>query len=132
MGKERRFNGLKHVWGFDKFIPLRAFNDASNGYLVEDTCVFEAEVLVKERNKFKEISISCKCISKIENFSKLDAGYEESQEDRATPMGAGPDAGDYLSLFLVFGDSTVRSTVKVYAEFTFRILDQVRAMHESS
>ncbi|KAH9753446.1 hypothetical protein KPL71_015073 [Citrus sinensis] len=59
MGKERRFNGLKHVWGFDKFIPLRAFNDASNGYLVEDTCVFEAEVLVKERNKFKEISISC-------------------------------------------------------------------------
>ncbi|GAY57508.1 hypothetical protein CUMW_179970, partial [Citrus unshiu] len=112
MGKERRFNGLKHVWGFDKFIPLRAFNDASNGYLVEDTCVFEAEVLVKERNKFKEISIICKCISKIENFSKLDAGYEESQEDRDTPMGAGPDAGDYLSLFLVFGDSTVRSTVK--------------------
>ncbi|ESR46000.1 hypothetical protein CICLE_v10003387mg, partial [Citrus x clementina] len=68
---------------FDKFIPLRAFNDASNGYLVEDTCVFEAEVLVKERNKFKrecqsikEISISCKCVWKIEN---LDAGYEESQ-----------------------------------------------------
>ncbi|GAY69169.1 hypothetical protein CUMW_269930, partial [Citrus unshiu] len=102
MGKERRFNGLKHVWGFDKFIPLRDFNDASNGYLVEDTCVFEAEVL-------------------IENFSKLDAGYEESQEDRATPMGTGPDAG--LSLFLVFGDSTVRSTIKLYAEFTFRILD---------
>ncbi|KAH9687462.1 TRAF-like family protein [Citrus sinensis] len=85
MGKERRFNGLKHVWGFDKFIPLRDFNDASNGYLVEDTCVFEAE------------------------------------EDRATPMGTGPDAG--LSLFLVFGDSTVRSTIKLYAEFTFRILD---------
>ncbi|KAK9215013.1 hypothetical protein WN944_007016 [Citrus x changshan-huyou] len=96
MGKERRFNGLKHIWGFDKFIPLRAFNDASNGYLVEDTCVFEAE------------------------------------EDRATPMGTGPNAGDCLSLFLVFGDSTVRSTVKVYVEFTFRILDQVRAMHESS
>ena len=54
------------------------------------------------------------------------------QEDRATPMGTGPNAGDCLSLFLVFGDSTVRSTVKVYVEFTFRILDQVRAMHESS
>ena len=52
------------------------------------------------------------------------------QEDRATPMGTGPDAG--LSLFLVFGDSTVRSTIKLYAEFTFRILDPVRAMHESS
>ena len=86
MGKERRFNGLKHAWGFDKFIPLRAFNDASNGYLVEDTCVFDAEVLVKERNKFKgeclsikEIASSCKYVWKIENFSKLDAGYEESQ-----------------------------------------------------
>ncbi|ESR46017.1 hypothetical protein CICLE_v10003902mg, partial [Citrus x clementina] len=86
MGKERRFNGLKHVWGFDKFIPLRAFNDALNGYLVEDTCVFDAEVLVKERNKFKgeclsmkEIASSCKYVWKIEKFSKLDAGYEESQ-----------------------------------------------------
>ncbi|GAY69433.1 hypothetical protein CUMW_271950, partial [Citrus unshiu] len=86
MGKERRFNGLKHVWGFDKFIPLRAFNDASNGYLVEGTCVFDAEELVKERNKFKgeclsmkEIASSCKYVWKIENFSKLDAGYEESQ-----------------------------------------------------
>ncbi|KAH9753481.1 TRAF-like family protein [Citrus sinensis] len=33
IGKERRFNGLKLEWGFDQFIPLKAFNDASNGYL---------------------------------------------------------------------------------------------------
>ncbi|KAH9753436.1 TRAF-like family protein [Citrus sinensis] len=72
----------------ENYCVVQAFNDASNGYLVEDTCVFEAE------------------------------------EDRATPMGTGPNAGDCLSLFLVFEDSTVRSTVKVYAKFTFRILDQ--------
>lgn len=46
MGKERRFNGVKLEWGFDQFIPLEAFNDASNGYLVDDTCVFVAEVLI--------------------------------------------------------------------------------------
>ena len=53
MGKERRFNGVKLEWGFDKFIPLEAFNDASNGYFVDDTCVFGAEVFVKERNIIK-------------------------------------------------------------------------------
>ncbi|KAH9687507.1 TRAF-like family protein [Citrus sinensis] len=118
MGKERRFNGLKLEWCFDQFIPLKAFNDASNGYLVEDTCVFGAEV---------------------ENFSKSDKGRQESQVFNAGnhkwqielhPMGTGVGAGDHLSLFLALGDSTVES-VKVYAEFTLRILDQVGAKHRS-
>ncbi|KAH9753467.1 TRAF-like family protein [Citrus sinensis] len=118
IGKERRFNGLKLEWGFDQFIPLKAFNDASNGYLVEDTCVLGAEV---------------------ENFSKLDKGRQESQvfcagnqkwKIELHPMGTGVGAGDHLSLFLALGDSTVES-VKVYAEFTLRILDQVGAKHRS-
>ncbi|GAY34869.1 hypothetical protein CUMW_013750 [Citrus unshiu] len=46
------------------------------------------------------------------------------------PMGTGVGAGDHLSLFLALGDSTVES-VKVYAEFTLRILDQVGAKHRS-
>ena len=86
MGKERRFHVLKLEWGFDQFIPLEEFNDASNGYLVEDTCVFDAEELVKERNKFKgeclsmkEIASSCKYVWKIENFSKLEAKLYESE-----------------------------------------------------
>ena len=85
-GKERRFNGLKLEWGFDQFIPLIAFNDASNGYLVEDTCVFGAEVFVKERNMVKgeclsmeKYAYSSKYVWKVENFSKLDKGRQESQ-----------------------------------------------------
>ncbi|KDO38594.1 hypothetical protein CISIN_1g047515mg, partial [Citrus sinensis] len=86
MGKERRFNGVKLEWGFDQFIPLEAFNDASNGYLVDDTCVFGAEVFVKERNIIKgeclsmaNITSSCKFVWMGENFSKLDERRQESQ-----------------------------------------------------
>ncbi|ESR46022.1 hypothetical protein CICLE_v10003151mg, partial [Citrus x clementina] len=134
IGKERRFNGLKLEWGFDQFIPLKAFNDASNGYLVEDTCVLGAECLSMEKYAY-----SSKYVWKVENFSKLDKGRQESQvfcagnqkwKIELHPMGTGVGAGDHLSLFLALGDSTVES-VKVYAEFTLRILDQVGAKHRS-
>ncbi|KAH9687492.1 TRAF-like family protein [Citrus sinensis] len=146
MGKERRFNGLKLEWGFDQFIPLKAFNDASNGYLVEDTCVFGAEVFVKERNIVKgeclsmeKYAYSSKYVWKVENFSKLDKGRQESQvfcagnhkwKIKLYPAGIDIGAADHLSLFLALGDSTVES-VKVYAEFTLRILDQLGAKHKS-
>lgn len=54
MGRERRFGELKLQCSFDQFIPLTTFNNTSNGYLVEDTCVFGAEVFVKYRNKGKK------------------------------------------------------------------------------
>ncbi|KAE9447102.1 hypothetical protein C3L33_21005, partial [Rhododendron williamsianum] len=42
----RRFHRTKTEWGFDQFLPLDTFNDASNGYLHDDCCVFGAEVFV--------------------------------------------------------------------------------------
>lgn len=42
----RRFHRMKLEWGFDKFIPLAAFKDTAKGYLVDDTCVFGAEIYV--------------------------------------------------------------------------------------
>ncbi|GKV06868.1 hypothetical protein SLEP1_g18690 [Rubroshorea leprosula] len=45
--KERRFRGLRNQWGFDQFLPLRTFNDVASGYLVDDTCVFGAEVKIQ-------------------------------------------------------------------------------------
>ncbi|ESR46024.1 hypothetical protein CICLE_v10003625mg [Citrus x clementina] len=119
---ERRFNGVKLEWGFDQFIPLEAFNDASNGYLVDDTCVFVAEF-----------------VWMVENFSKLDERRQESQVFCAGehkwkivlyPMGNGCGDGDHLSLFLAFEDSTLEA-IKVYARYTLRIFDQVGAKHKS-
>ena len=77
LGKERRFHALKLECGFDQLMPLKAFNDASNGHLLEDTCVFGAEVFVsKERSKGNGECLSMikdppstKYLWRIENFS---------------------------------------------------------------
>ncbi|KAK7844191.1 ubiquitin carboxyl-terminal hydrolase 12 [Quercus suber] len=47
-GMIRRFHDIKMEWGFDKFLPLDSFNFLPNGYLVNDCCVFGAEVFVHE------------------------------------------------------------------------------------
>lgn len=80
VGKERRFHAVKREWGFDKFIATGTFSDASNGYLMEDTCMFGADVFVsKERSSGRgeclsmiKDATSSKHVWKIENFSKLD------------------------------------------------------------
>ncbi|KAH9687477.1 TRAF-like family protein [Citrus sinensis] len=83
MGKERRFHGLKLEWGFDQFIPLEEFNDASNGYLLGDTCVFGAEVLVKERNKCKG---------------------DQKWKILLLPKGLGEASGSHISMYLRLTD----------------------------
>lgn len=73
--------------GFDKLIPLDEFTDASHGYLIDDTCVFGAEVFVlKETRISKGESVSRiqlprtnKHVWKVENFSKLDAKCYDSE-----------------------------------------------------
>jgi hypothetical protein len=37
---------MKGEWGFEQLISLDELFDSSNGYLVEDSCVFGAEVFV--------------------------------------------------------------------------------------
>ncbi|XP_017973953.1 PREDICTED: MATH domain and coiled-coil domain-containing protein At3g58210-like [Theobroma cacao] len=80
-GAVKRFHQMKTEWGFDQLVPLESFNDPSNGYLVDDSCVFGAEVFVIEQTRKLE------CVSiinqphgnpitfKIKNFSKLDKEY---------------------------------------------------------
>lgn len=45
-GSTGRFHVLQTEWGIPKFIDLATFNDPSNGYLIDDTCVFGAEVFI--------------------------------------------------------------------------------------
>ncbi|KAH9687473.1 TRAF-like family protein [Citrus sinensis] len=148
MGKERRFHVLKLEWGFDQFIPLEEFNDASNGYLVGDTCVFGAEVLVKERNKCKGECLflakltsasNYKHVWKIENFSKLEAKLYESEvfvagnqkwKIKLYPKGRGVGRGSHISVYLALADlSTITRDSKIYVHFTLRIRDQVLSKH---
>lgn len=102
--KERRFRGMKLEWGLDKAISLKAFNEVSNGFLVDDTCVFGAEVFVcKERSTGKgecvsliKDAIANKHVWKIENYSKLNAESYDSK-----PFNAG-DKKWYLWLASLF------------------------------
>ena len=87
---------MKTEWGFDKFIPLKDFNDGSKGYLVDDICAFGAEVFVcRERSTGKGESlvmvkvkdaVTYKHVWEINNFSKLDSECYDSK-----PF----NAGDY-------------------------------------
>lgn len=84
--KIRRFRGAKTEWGFDKLVSLNAFNDASNGYLVDDCCVFGAEIFVIERtgkgecvSMVKELANSTTYTWKIQKFSDLNQECYTSQ-----------------------------------------------------
>ncbi|ESR32503.1 hypothetical protein CICLE_v10005327mg [Citrus x clementina] len=147
MGAERRFHRLKCEWGFDEFIPIKAFNDASNGFLLEDTCVFGAEVFVcKERSTGKGECLSMikdapsiKHVWRIENFSKLRSECCDSQvfnsgdqkwKIQLYPKGRRHGTGTHLAMYLALADSaTLTPGSKIYAEFTVRLLDQVQARH---
>ncbi|XP_038981966.1 ubiquitin carboxyl-terminal hydrolase 12-like isoform X4 [Phoenix dactylifera] len=42
-----QFNARESDWGFTSFMPLSELYDPSRGYLVNDTCIIEAEVAVR-------------------------------------------------------------------------------------
>ncbi|KAJ9189312.1 hypothetical protein P3X46_000622 [Hevea brasiliensis] len=44
---QHQFNGRESDWGFTSFTPLSELYDPSRGYLVNDTLIVEAEVLVR-------------------------------------------------------------------------------------
>lgn len=149
--KPRRFRGMKKEWGFDKYISLKEFNESSNGYLVDDVCVFGAEVFVC-KEKFKGGKGECltmikspiihKHVWKIDNFSKLDDA--KSCESRAFnaggekwkiqvyPKGKGSGEGSHLSLFVALADPTaLHPATKIYAEVKMSLQDQVHSEHHS-
>ncbi|CAK9160708.1 unnamed protein product [Ilex paraguariensis] len=146
--KGRRFYGMKLEWGFDRFIPLTTFSNPDNGYLVNDTCVFGAEVFVcQEKKKAKEESllmmkdaIKYKHTWKIEKFLKLDKGCEDSDTFNAGdqkwkiqlyPKGKSSGIGTHISLYLALADPTALPPgSKIFAEFILRILDQTHSNHD--
>ncbi|XP_012838020.1 PREDICTED: ubiquitin carboxyl-terminal hydrolase 12-like, partial [Erythranthe guttata] len=43
------FQATKFEWGISKFISRKVLSDPSNGYIIDDNCVFGAEVFVVKR-----------------------------------------------------------------------------------
>ncbi|XP_027349368.1 MATH domain and coiled-coil domain-containing protein At3g58270-like [Abrus precatorius] len=45
---QQKFNAGNSAWGSSSFIPLSEFHDPTQGYLVNDTCIIEAQVSVSK------------------------------------------------------------------------------------
>ncbi|KAB5516041.1 hypothetical protein DKX38_026689 [Salix brachista] len=57
-GSLRRFSAIKNKWGLPQMLSLSIFNNASNGYLIGDSCVFGVEVFViKNEGKGEHFSM---------------------------------------------------------------------------
>ncbi|CAI9765793.1 unnamed protein product [Fraxinus pennsylvanica] len=133
----KRFNRMKLQWGFDKFIPLSIFNDPQEGYLVNDTCVFGADVYVAGKGEILSMTrdaISSKHTWNIYMFSTLTNKCLESEPFNAAhqtwkiqlyPKGKDSESSNFISLYLALAEPEKLSPLtKIYAEFTLRILDR--------
>lgn len=45
---QHQFNARESDWGFINFMPLAELYDPARGYLVNDTCVVEADISVRK------------------------------------------------------------------------------------
>lgn len=79
---------MKKEWGFAQLLPLETFKNSSNGYLVNDCCVFGAEVSVVNKTVYTGNWESLSMVKKpmndkftwnIDNFSKLENGFYLSE-----------------------------------------------------
>ncbi|KAM7470397.1 hypothetical protein LguiA_008580 [Lonicera macranthoides] len=76
-GRTSGFHWAKKEWGFARLLPLDFFKDSVNGYLINDTCVFGAEVLVVKNActrhivSMKEEKLINTFTWKIEHFSSI-------------------------------------------------------------
>ncbi|KAM5568573.1 hypothetical protein ABKV19_016233 [Rosa sericea] len=141
--------------GFDQFLPLEEFTDASNGYLIDDTCEFGAEVFVSKQvrtgkgeclvSMIKDVT-KYKHAWRISNFSQLAderytsypflfTGHKYCTWDlQLYPNGNKLKNGsDHISVHVGLADlKSLPPGSKILAEFTIRILDQINGKHHSA
>ncbi|XP_059652539.1 uncharacterized protein LOC132299753 isoform X3 [Cornus florida] len=141
----RRFHIMKTEWGFEKFLSLEKFQNPSNGYLLDDTCVFGAEVFVikfagkGECLSIKALSDNSTYTWTVDHFSALSNQLYSGEFNIGGrnwklllyPKGQGDDEGKSLSLYLAVADSEKNylKSAKLYAKYKLRIRDQVNGKH---
>ncbi|KAK7355058.1 hypothetical protein VNO80_14303 [Phaseolus coccineus] len=52
---EHQFNAKSNDWGFARFIPLDELHNPNNGFIVNDTCIIEVEILVSKLKHENEV-----------------------------------------------------------------------------
>ncbi|KAL3833979.1 hypothetical protein ACJIZ3_008715 [Penstemon smallii] len=135
-GRTQRFHALNLKWGF--CISKSSLIDPCNGYLVNDDCVFGAEVfIIKSQGVVECLSVSKvgehyqRCL-KIPQFSKLEKKWVSEKflacdlnwKLEVHPRGFGEGKGCSISIFLRLVDS-----MKVKAKYTLTMKDQIKGKH---
>ncbi|WCJ18796.1 TRAF-like family protein [Euphorbia peplus] len=145
-GKIKRYHVLRTRHGFDQLLPSAKFNDPSNGYVIDDCCVFGAEVhVIKNTVKANEFSLiknppTGTLTWKIDKFSTLENEKYYSETFSAggcewnlklLPKGDSSEK-DCMALYLLLHANNATSQSLVYAEFNLSITDQVMGDHHIS
>ncbi|GMI78959.1 hypothetical protein like AT3G17380 [Hibiscus trionum] len=140
----RRFYKMKTKWGFSQFLSQETFNNAANGYLVDDCCIFGAEVFVIQRPLKLEKSVLKKPSGgtitwKMDNFSKLDQEFCKSPVVSidgikwylsAYPKGDVSSKDTHLSVFLeLLEPITLLPNLEVYVKCKLRLRSQINSNH---
>ncbi|KAJ9551989.1 hypothetical protein OSB04_016034 [Centaurea solstitialis] len=141
-GNRTRFHEKKMKWGFHKLISLESFKKSENGYLVNDSCVFGAEVSAatvyaqKDRilSMTKPPEIMRTYTWTIENFLTITEKVLYSEIFKVGnvkwrlslyPKGNKLGAGTNLSLYLnVHDPASLPAGWRVYAYFILRLKNQ--------
>ncbi|XP_047309367.1 MATH domain and coiled-coil domain-containing protein At1g31390-like [Impatiens glandulifera] len=134
------FHPFKRQWGISRFIGIDTFN-SSNGYLVDDQCVFGTEVMIIEKASKEEFlflleenaNFSGSYIWKIKSFDCLLHELYESDtftsgdfkwKSQLYPQGYGDGKGNSISVFLCLDESTLPKDSKVYVKYKFCLLNK--------
>ncbi|KAH0656095.1 hypothetical protein KY285_030977 [Solanum tuberosum] len=139
-GKMRRFQPIKTLWGLPKFLSHKTFKYPSNGYLVDDKCVFGAEIFIIHRQAIGECLSMVKSNDlfkrqwKICNFSKLRKDWLSEEftvggynwKLLVYPQGNVTSKGCYISIYLKFVNAKdFNQHQKVKANCSINLKDQI-------
>ncbi|KAI3459821.1 hypothetical protein Pfo_016484 [Paulownia fortunei] len=139
-GKIRRFHAMKPKWGFSKLISKKSLTDQSNGYVVDDNCVFGAEVFVNKSQRVIEcvsllkVTVPYKRDWKISKFSELEDVWTSEEfsvgghqwKIELYPNGDGREKGQSVSIYLECVDpKSFDAHEKVKADFSMRIKNKL-------
>ncbi|KAM7473745.1 hypothetical protein LguiB_020988 [Lonicera macranthoides] len=130
---------MKTEWGFDELLPLDLFKNTSNGYLLEDSCVFGAEVLVIQYGglgqclEMKKLTTDFNSytwkIGKISSIKELLLESEKFKIGGLQWMLEVTCKGKSFSLFLKVADySKLPPKTRVYAEYELGIRSPVNSI----
>ncbi|MBA0705022.1 hypothetical protein Golax_017241, partial [Gossypium laxum] len=138
-GVIKRYYQMKTEWGIAQLLSLDHFNEASNGYLVDDCCTFGVEVFViKQTGKLERLSMmkqppNTTITFRLQKYSM--SFYEHYTSDVQTigdskwelivyPRGVGTVKNNALSVFLGLVEAQkLPPKGKVYAKYKFRVRD---------